>query len=64
MQVEEKPLIEIVPWIVFNKPGVKDQVEEMAKKASSTMSFAGDIRNTFGLSLSESTVVAKKFYKK
>lgn len=56
--------IEIVPWVKFNEPGVKQEVEELAKNSSSKMDFLRQIKNNYNLSLTDANVVVDKFFKK
>lgn len=60
----DKQEIEIIPWVYFNDPEAKKKVLAMAEDADSVMGLATDLRTTFKLSLSDATIVAKKFYKK
>lgn len=56
--------IEVIPWVKFNAPGVKAELEALAKESSSKMSFLAKVKEAYGLSLSDSKVVSDKFYKK
>lgn len=64
MTTEKKAPIEIVPWVYFNDPKAKEDLIEMAKKATSIMDFSGKIRDTYKLSISDALIVAKKFFNK
>lgn len=63
MSVDKQP-IEIVPWVFFNTPEAKKEVLIMAKNADSMMNLASELKTKFKMSLSDASIVAKKFYKK
>lgn len=56
--------IEIVPWVKFNAPGTKDELETLAKSCTSKMDFLSQVKDKYELSLSDAKVVADKFFKK
>lgn len=64
MSIENKPEIEIIPWVYFNTPEAKASVIALSETSESIMDLAGKVKATFKLSLNEATIVAKKFYKK
>lgn len=55
--------IEIISWVKFNKPGLKEKVEEIAKQSDSEIRFIQNLRDTFDISLADAKEVANKFYK-
>lgn len=61
---EQKPPIEIVPWVYFNDPKAKEDIKKMAESVDSIMEFSGKIRETYKMSISDALVVAKKFFNK
>lgn len=56
--------IEVIPWVKFNKPGVKEEVENLANASSSKMDFLSKVKAKYGLSVVDANVVANKFYQK
>lgn len=56
--------IEIIPWVKFIEPGVKQEVEELAEKCGSKMDFVREIKDNYELSISDAKLIAEKFYKK
>lgn len=56
--------IEIVPWVKFNAPGTKDELETLVKSCTSKMDFLSQVKDKYELSLSDAKVVADKFFKK
>lgn len=56
--------IEIIPWVKFNNPGVKEDLEKLANQCSSKMQFLREVKDKYDLSISDAGVVADKFFKK
>lgn len=56
--------IEIIPWVKFNKPGVKDKIQHLADKCTTKMEFLRAVREEFNLSLSDADIVVNNFFKK
>ena len=56
--------IEIIPWVKFNDPGVKQEIEKLAEKSTSKMDFLSRVKDQYNLSLSDAKIVADKFFKK
>ena len=48
--------IEIIPWVKFNDPGVKQEIEKLAEKSTSKMDFLSRVKDQYNLSLSEKSV--------
>lgn len=59
-----KPVIEIIKWVKFNAPSVKDEVLQLAAASSSKMSFAVELQKKYGLDQNASIIVASQFFKK
>lgn len=55
--------IEIIPWVKFNDPGVKQEIEKLAEKSTSKMDFLSRVKDQYNLSLSDAKIVADKFFK-
>lgn len=60
----KKPAIEIIKWVKFNAPNVKEEVLELAANSSSKISFALELQKKFGLDQNASIIVASQFFKK
>lgn len=56
--------IEVIPWVKFNKPGIKEDVEQMVESCASKMDFVSKVKIKYDLSLADANVVANKFYQK
>lgn len=56
--------IEIIPWVKFNEPNIKSEVEKLAKNSDTEIDFIRSLKEKYNLSLSDGKVVAEKFYKK
>ena len=55
--------IEIITWVKFNKPGLKELVERLAEQSPTKMDFVQKLKGNFGLPLSDANEVANRFYK-
>lgn len=56
--------IEVIPWVKFNKLGIKEDVEQMVESCTSKMDFVSKVKTKYDLSLADANVVANKFYQK
>lgn len=56
--------IEVIQWVKFNKPGIKDKIQHLANKCNTKMEFLRAVREEFNLSLSDADVVVNNFFKK
>lgn len=56
--------LEIIPWVKFNSPGIKEDLEKLATQCSSKMQFLREVKEKYDLSMSDADVVATKFFKK
>ena len=39
--------IEIIPWVKFNDPGVKQEIEKLAEKSTSKMDFLSRVKDQY-----------------
>lgn len=56
--------IEVIQWVKFNKPGIKDKVKQLASQCNTRMEFLRAVREEFKLSLSDADIVVNNFFKK
>lgn len=56
--------IEIVQWVKFNKPGLKEEVIALSKQCETLMDYVRSLRTKYGLDLSDCKIIADKFFKK
>lgn len=56
--------IEIIPWVKFNEPGVKKEIENLVEESKTKMDFLLKIKEEYKLSISDAKIVADKFFKK
>lgn len=56
--------IEIIPWVKFNEPGIKQELEKLVEESTSKMDFLSKVKEKYQLSLTDAKVVADKFFKK
>lgn len=59
-----KPKIEVIPWVKFNDPGAKKELENLCNSCSSKVEFLTLIRKNYDLSSIDAKTVADKFFKK
>lgn len=57
-------VIEIIPWVKFNKPGVKKELEKLSSSCTSKMDFLSHVKDKYELSITDAKTVADKFFKK
>ena len=56
--------IEIVQWVKFNNPNIKEEIKQLVNKCDSKMEFLIAVRDKYKLSLADADVVANNFFKK
>lgn len=56
--------IEIVQWVKFNKPGIREEIKELADKCNTKMDFLRSIKDKYNLNIVDANVVANNFFKK
>lgn len=56
--------LEIIPWVKFNSPGIKDELDKLAEECSTKMEFLSKVKDKYELSITDARVVADKFFKK
>lgn len=57
-------VIEIIPWVKFNKLGVKEELEKLSSSCTSKMDFLSHVKDKYELSITDAKTVADKFFKK
>lgn len=57
-------VIEIIPWVKFNKSGVKEELEKLSSSCTSKMDFLSHVKDKYELSITDAKTVADKFFKK
>ena len=56
--------IEIVQWVKFNNPNMKEEIKQLVNNCTSKMEFLRAVRDKYKLSLADADVVANNFFKK
>ena len=56
--------IEIVSWVKFNKPGIKKEVEKLAKESTTKMQFVSAVKEKFNIGITDASIVSDNFFKK
>lgn len=59
-----KPKIEVIPWVKFNEPGAKEELEKLCASCNSKVEFLTLVRKNYNLSSIDAKTVADKFFKK
>lgn len=57
-------LIEIVQWVKFKQPKLKQEVLELAKTCETKMDFINSLKQKYNLGITDASVVANNFYQK
>lgn len=56
--------IEIIQWVKFNKPDLRQEVKQLAQKCDTKMEFVRTVKDKYNLSITDANTVADNFFKK
>lgn len=56
--------IEIIQWVRFNKPDLRQEVKQLAQKCDTKMEFVRTVKDKYNLSITDANTVADNFFKK
>ena len=57
-------LFEIVTWVKFNKPGLKEEVLEIGKTCKDSFEFKEKLQEKYQIDALTAMTIVKNFYKK
>lgn len=56
--------IEIIQWVKFNKPNLRQEIKQLAQKCDTKMEFVRTVKDKYKLSITDANTVADNFFKK
>ena len=56
--------IEIIQWVKFNKPNLRQEIKQLAQKCDTKMEFVRTVKDRYNLSITDANTVADNFFKK
>lgn len=56
--------IEIVQWVKFNKPDLRQEIKQLAQECSTKMEFVRTVKDRYNLSITDANTVADNFFKR
>jgi hypothetical protein len=59
----EKELFTIETWVVFHKPGLKDEVMKLGEACKDKLEFRDKLRERYHIDASIAFTISNKFYK-
>lgn len=56
--------IEIIQWVKFNKPGLRQEIKNLVQECNTKMEFVRTVKDKYKLSITDANTVADNFFKK